>query len=72
MSKTDARALKIHREFIGLCENAGKRAQIRVLRVGQTRREAGRTNRRTSVEVAGVAEQSRGYLERKTRVPSLA
>ena len=27
-----ARPLKIHREFIGLCENAGKRAQIRVLR----------------------------------------
>jgi hypothetical protein len=33
--------VKIHREFIGLCENAGKRAQIRALREGQTCREVG-------------------------------
>ena len=26
-SKKDVRALQIHREFIGLCENAGKQAQ---------------------------------------------
>jgi hypothetical protein len=61
-----AHPLKIHRRFIGLCENAGKLAQSRALRERQTCREAGARNRQTSIEVAGSLN-SRGYGEKKSR-----
>jgi hypothetical protein len=57
---------KIHREFIGLCENTGKQAQIRVLREGQPHRKAGLQNRQTSIEVAGWLNSR--AMERKTCV----
>jgi hypothetical protein len=47
-----ARPLKIHRGFIDLCENAGKRTQIRLLREEPPVRRG--TNRQTSIEVAGA------------------
>jgi hypothetical protein len=53
LQKSCTLPLKIHREFIGLCENAVKLAQIRALLDRQTCREAGTRYRQTSIEVAG-------------------